>query len=158
MVRTCARSWRRRGDADASTTLCRRSVFKHGMLSGGGGPRGGRGAPGVPEGDLLCALGAGAIGLSVYGGGGSDGRRFFDMVARVDVTLRGIAGGYSLHNDAIIHSGVGKFTPAIESRGRKRQVNAVRGFRESMEGVVLAPTPLTPAAILWRCLASCHYS
>jgi hypothetical protein len=76
--RTCARSCRRRGDLEASTTLSRLSLFKHGMSSGGGGPRGGRG-PGGPEGDLGCALGM--LGLSVYGGGGSDGRRSFDMVA-----------------------------------------------------------------------------
>jgi len=49
------------------------------MLSGGGGPGGGLRAPGVPVADLSFALGA--LGLSVYGGGGSDGRMLFDMAA-----------------------------------------------------------------------------
>jgi hypothetical protein len=61
--RTCARSCLRRGDADASTTRSRLNVFRHGMLSSGGGPGGGLRAPGVPDGDLSCAFGA--VGLSV---------------------------------------------------------------------------------------------
>lgn len=76
-LRTWARSCLLRGEAEASTTLCRRSVFSDNRFNGGGGPGGGLRAPGVPEGDLLCALGA--LGASSYGGGGSDGTRLFDM-------------------------------------------------------------------------------
>lgn len=74
---TCARSCLRRGDADASTTRSRRNVFNVGMLRGGGGPGGALRTAGVPEADLSFPLGT--LGLSVYGGGGSDGRRLFDM-------------------------------------------------------------------------------
>tara|TARA_R110002003_G_scaffold54_16_gene4815 strand:+ start:5473 stop:6201 length:729 start_codon:yes stop_codon:yes gene_type:complete len=77
---TWARSCRRRGEADASTTRCRLSVFNDSKFNGGGGPGGGRRAPGVPEALRLCA--AAAVGVSSYGGGGSEGRRLaLDMAA-----------------------------------------------------------------------------
>jgi hypothetical protein len=62
------------------------------MLSGGGGPGGGLRAAGVPEADLSFALGA--LGLSVYGGGGSEGRRLFDM-AVIDCDTSATRNGFS---------------------------------------------------------------
>jgi hypothetical protein len=81
---TCARSCLLRGEADASTTRPCLSVFNTGRFNGGGGPGGGLRNPGVPEGDMLCILGT--PGASSYGGGGSDGKRLFDM-ATVDVCV-----------------------------------------------------------------------
>jgi hypothetical protein len=80
---TCARSCLLRGDFDANTTRPCLTVFSTGRFNSGGGPGGGLRNPGVPDGDVLCTLGA--PGASSYGGGGSDGKRL-DMTT-VDVCL-----------------------------------------------------------------------
>jgi hypothetical protein len=80
---TCARSCLLRGDFDANTIRPCLTVFSTGRFNGGGGPGGGLRTPGVPEGDMLCTLGA--PGASSYGGGGSDGN-ILDM-ATFDVRV-----------------------------------------------------------------------